>query len=81
MVECAYAENCEGQLTPDIEVAQQRTDDVARAHGVERTYGSYGAILEDRSVDVAYVASPHPSISTRAPFRVRPAAGTGWWHR
>lgn len=40
--------------------SQQRADDFARAHGIERAYGSYGAILEDRSVDVVYVATPHP---------------------
>ena len=32
----------------------------AQQHGVERSYGSYQALVEDPEVDVVYVATPHP---------------------
>jgi predicted dehydrogenase len=32
----------------------------AAAHGVDRSYGSYEALVSDPDVDVVYVASPHP---------------------
>jgi len=40
--------------------AQERADDFARRHGIERAHGSYRAILADPDVDVLYVATPHP---------------------
>ena len=32
----------------------------AAEHGLERSYGSYGAIIADPDVDVLYIATPHP---------------------
>jgi predicted dehydrogenase len=40
--------------------SQDRAEDFARRHGVERAYGSYAEVLADPDVDVLYVATPHP---------------------
>ncbi|TYP84841.1 Gfo/Idh/MocA family protein [Blastococcus xanthinilyticus] len=40
--------------------SQQRADDFAARHGLDRAYGSYAEILADPEVDVLYVATPHP---------------------
>ena len=38
-----------------------RAQDFAGRHGIERSHGSYAAILADPEVDVLYVATPHTS--------------------
>jgi D-xylose 1-dehydrogenase (NADP+, D-xylono-1,5-lactone-forming) len=48
---------------------QARADDYARAHGLERAYGSYDALLEDDDIDVVYISLPnslHVEWSIRA---------------
>ena len=48
---------------------QARADDYARAHGLERAYGSYDALLEDGDIDVVYIGLPnsmHVEWSIRA---------------
>jgi predicted dehydrogenase len=37
----------------------ERAEAFAAAHGVERAYGSYQALVDDPEVDVVYVATPH----------------------
>jgi xylose dehydrogenase (NAD/NADP) len=48
---------------------QQRADDYAREHGIERAHGSYEALLDDADVEVIYVSLPnslHVEWSVRA---------------
>src|SRR6266511_508105 len=48
---------------------QQRADDYAREHGIERAHGSYEALLDDPDVEVIYVSLPnslHVEWSVRA---------------
>jgi predicted dehydrogenase len=48
---------------------QARADDYARAHGLERAFGSYDALLEDGDIDVVYISLPnsmHVEWSIRA---------------
>jgi xylose dehydrogenase (NAD/NADP) len=66
---------------------QQRADDYAREHGIERAYGSYDALLEDPDLEAVYISLPnslHVEWSVRAldagkhvlcekPFDRRPA--------
>src|SRR6187200_3714024 len=40
--------------------APERAEAFARAHGVPRAHGSYGALIADPEVDVVYIATPHP---------------------
>jgi len=43
-----------------------RAAEFARAHGVERSYGGYGALVDDPDVDVVYIASPHSAHAEQA---------------
>jgi predicted dehydrogenase len=48
---------------------QGRAEAYAREHGIERAYGSYEALLEDREVEAVYVSLPngmHPEWTIRA---------------
>jgi predicted dehydrogenase len=38
----------------------ERARNFANRFGIERAYGSYGAIVADDEVDVLYIATPHP---------------------
>lgn len=38
----------------------KRAQDAAKEYGFKRAYGSYEEIINDRDVDVIYVATPHP---------------------
>jgi predicted dehydrogenase len=40
--------------------SQDRAQDFASRHGIERAHGSYAEVLADPEVDVLYVATPHP---------------------
>jgi predicted dehydrogenase len=40
--------------------SQERAGAFARKHGIQRSYGSYERLVEDKDVDVVYVATPHP---------------------
>jgi predicted dehydrogenase len=51
--------------------AQERADDFARRHGIERAHGSYAAILADPDVDVLYLATPHPQHHALALAAIR----------
>lgn len=44
----------------------ERAAEFARAHGVERSYGSYDALVGDPEVDVVYIASPHSAHAEQA---------------
>lgn len=46
--------------------SQARADAFARAHGIERAYGSYEALVADPGVDAVYVASPHSGHAEQA---------------
>jgi predicted dehydrogenase len=46
----------------------------AREHGFAVSYGSYAELVEDRQVDVVYVATPHPQHLAAAELALR--AGT-----
>jgi D-xylose 1-dehydrogenase (NADP+, D-xylono-1,5-lactone-forming) len=49
--------------------SQERADDYAREHGIERAYGSYDALLADPDVEAIYVSLPnslHVEWSIRA---------------
>jgi predicted dehydrogenase len=39
--------------------SRERADRFGARHGIERRYGSYEAVAQDRQIDVVYVASPH----------------------
>ncbi|WP_231129439.1 Gfo/Idh/MocA family protein [Bifidobacterium choloepi] len=39
--------------------SQQRADEFAKKYGFEKAYGSYEAMLDDPSVDLVYIATPH----------------------
>ena len=39
--------------------SQEKADAFARRWGTDKAYGSYSALLEDRAVDLVYVATPH----------------------
>jgi predicted dehydrogenase len=39
--------------------SSERASEFARIHGIESAYGDYRELLEDRQVDIVYVASPH----------------------
>jgi predicted dehydrogenase len=54
--------------------SQERADDFARRHGIERAHGSYAALLADPDVDVLYVATPHAQHAAIARAALR--AGT-----
>ncbi|WP_426228438.1 Gfo/Idh/MocA family protein [Pseudarthrobacter sp. DSP2-3-2b1] len=41
--------------------SRERAERFAGTHGLERAYGSYRALVEDPTVDVVYIASPHSS--------------------
>lgn len=43
-----------------------RAQAFATAHGIERAYGSYDALLADPQVDVIYIASPHSRHAEQA---------------
>lgn len=53
------------RLVADAEVqavasrSQERADEYARQHGVPTAYGSYRRLLDDESIDVVYIATPH----------------------
>jgi predicted dehydrogenase len=38
----------------------ERAEEFAQRHGLPKAYGSYRELLDDESVDVVYVATPHP---------------------
>jgi predicted dehydrogenase len=38
----------------------ERAQDFAARHGLPRAYGSYQELIEDKDVDVLYIATPHP---------------------
>lgn len=40
--------------------SQARADSFAERHGLDKAYGSYGAIIADAEIDALYVATPHP---------------------
>ena len=46
----------------------ERAADYARNHGIERAYGSYDALLEDREVEAVYVSLPN---SMHVPWTLR----------
>lgn len=52
-------------LVPGAQLRAVASRDIGRArafagaHGAERAYGSYSALLEDPGVEVVYIASPH----------------------
>jgi xylose dehydrogenase (NAD/NADP) len=39
--------------------AQRKADDYAAEHGIERSYGSYQALLDDERVDAVYISLPN----------------------
>lgn len=39
---------------------QDRADAFAARHGAEKAYGSYRALLDDESIDVVHITTPHP---------------------
>ena len=45
---------------------QASADRFAATHGIPRAHGSYEALCADPSVDVVYVATPHPQHATAA---------------
>src|SRR5436190_4495406 len=51
--------------SPDVDVlavasrVEARAQSYARAHGIERAYGSYEALLEDADVGAVYVSLPN----------------------
>ena len=40
--------------------AQATADAFARKHHIPRAYGSYRELLDDDSIDVVYIGTPHP---------------------
>ena len=50
----------------------------AARHGIERSYGSYEALLADPDVDVVYVATPHNAHHPCAMLAINAGKHT-WW--
>lgn len=46
--------------------SQARAEAFASAHGIERAYGSYAALVGDPGVDAVYIASPHSEHAAHA---------------
>ncbi len=51
--------------------SQQRAEDFAGRHGLDRAYGSYADLLADPDVDVLYISTPHPQHHAVALAAVR----------
>lgn len=58
-----------------VAAVASRTQDAAEAfadaHGIERAYGTYEALLSDEAVDIVYVATPHSSHAEHASAALR----------
>lgn len=54
-----YREDGRARLYAVASRSQEKADAFAREQGAEKAYGSYEQMLEDPSVDLVYVASPH----------------------
>ncbi len=63
------AQNCEVLAIASRE--QGRAAEAARAHAIERSYGSYGELLEDPDVDAVYIPLPN---SLHAEWTLKAAA-------
>ena len=37
----------------------EKAEEFARQHGIAKAYGSYGELLDDPDIDLAYIATPH----------------------
>lgn len=60
----AFALGVKASVTGSLAAVASRTEEKARAFGVEfgipRRHGSYEALLADRDVDAVYISTPHP---------------------
>ena len=50
---------------------QEKAEEFAKKYGVKKAYGSYEAMLEDKKVDLVYIATPHSEHYDNAMLCIR----------